>query len=295
GLLDSVVQAVTIVVIDGRTYPLFAFLFGYGIVQLHRRQLEAGTDERAARRLLQRRNLWLIAFGLVHAALLWMGDVLGAYGLAGLMFVGLFLLRRDRTLLVWAGILTGLLAFFAASSIVGGWAMSGLDLEDVVVGPSLTATQGEPNYLAAMAQRVGFWILLVFGQGLLSLVVPLMILLAFWAARRGILERPLEHARLLRGVAIAGIAIGWLGGVPGMLVHVGAIDIPDHASWLFAGLSSLTGAAAGLGYAALFGLLGGAIARRQAARQDPPRLGFTGAVVAVGRRSLSCYLLQSVL
>src|SRR5690606_13401307 len=126
GLLDSVVQAVTIVVIDGRTYPLFAFLFGYGIVQLHRRQLEAGTDERAARRLLQRRNLWLIAFGLVHAALLWMGDVLGAYGLAGLVFVGLFLLRRDRTLLVWAGILTGLLAFFAASSIVGGWAMSGL-------------------------------------------------------------------------------------------------------------------------------------------------------------------------
>ena len=83
--------------IDSRVYPMFAFLFGYGMVQLYRRQVGAGTPVKAARRLLQRRNLWLLVFGFVHAALLWYGDVLGAYGLAGLIMVALFFKRRDQT------------------------------------------------------------------------------------------------------------------------------------------------------------------------------------------------------
>jgi uncharacterized membrane protein YeiB len=81
--------------IDSRVYPMFAFLFGYGMVQLYRRQVDAGTPDKTARRLLRRRNLWLLAFGSVHAALLWYGDVLGADGLAGLIMVALFFRRRD--------------------------------------------------------------------------------------------------------------------------------------------------------------------------------------------------------
>ena len=57
------------------------------MVQLFRRQVDAGTPVTVARRLLRRRNLWLLVFGFVHAALLWYGDVLGAYGLAGLVMV----------------------------------------------------------------------------------------------------------------------------------------------------------------------------------------------------------------
>ena len=38
-----------------------------------------------------------------------MGDVLAAYGLAGLIMVALFFRRRDRTLLIWAGVGTALL------------------------------------------------------------------------------------------------------------------------------------------------------------------------------------------
>jgi uncharacterized protein len=72
-----------ITVLDLRIYPLFAFLFGYGMMQLFLRQTAAGTSERAAMALLRRRSLWLIAFGLVHAALLMAGDILGSYGWAG--------------------------------------------------------------------------------------------------------------------------------------------------------------------------------------------------------------------
>ncbi|WP_221584867.1 DUF418 domain-containing protein [Microbacterium sp. G2-8] len=294
--LDQVVDALTIVMVDGRTYPLFAFLFGYGIVQMHRRQMSAGADEKAARGILQRRNLWLLAFGFVHALLLWMGDVLGAYGLAGLLLVWLFLRRKDRTLLTWAWILWGLLAVGSLFAVIGGLAMAMIPIDpDMFAGPSMHATQGESNYLLSMLERGGFWFLLTIGQGVVGLVVPIMILVAFWAARRGILENPLEHVTLLRTVAIVGIGVGWLGGVPSMLTHVGVIDLPIHASWAFAGLSAATGAFAGVGYAALFGLIGGAIERRRRGREAPRRLGFTGAVVAVGKRSLSSYLMQSVI
>ncbi|WP_156760333.1 DUF418 domain-containing protein [Microbacterium karelineae] len=295
-LLDQIVQAVTIVAIDGRTYPLFAFLFGYGIVQLHCRQIAAGADERAARGLLQRRNAWLLVFGLVHAVLLWEGDVLGAYGLAGLIFVWLFLRRRDRTLLVWAWILLGLLALGALISIPAAWALSMISLDpSTIAGPDLHAAQAQPDYLLSIGERAAFWPAIVVGQGVIGLVVPIMILVAFWAARRGILEDPGAHLGLLRRTAFIGIAVGWLGGVPSLLVHLDVVALPLHASWMFAGLSAVTGAFAGLGYAALFGLIGAAIERRRAAAPAPRRLGLTGAIAAVGKRSLSSYLMQSVL
>ena len=106
-VLDRVTQLLIITFVDSRVYPMFAFLFGYGMVQLFSRQVAAGTPAKVARRLLQKRNAWLLVFGFLHAALLWYGDVLGAYGLAGLVLVALFFKRRDKTLLIWAIALAG--------------------------------------------------------------------------------------------------------------------------------------------------------------------------------------------
>jgi uncharacterized protein len=44
--LDRVAQLLMITVLDLRVYPLFAFLFGYGMMQLFLRQTAAGTSER---------------------------------------------------------------------------------------------------------------------------------------------------------------------------------------------------------------------------------------------------------
>ncbi len=77
---------------------LFAALFGYGLVQLANRQLAAGRSPSQVRAVLRRRSLWLLAFGFCHALLLFFGDILGAYGLVGLVLAG-FVLREDRTVL----------------------------------------------------------------------------------------------------------------------------------------------------------------------------------------------------
>ncbi len=82
-LLDRILSVLTILFVDGSIYPMFAFLFGYGIVQFARTRTAVGDDPRTITAMLLRRNLWLVVFGLLHAALLFGGDILGAYGLCG--------------------------------------------------------------------------------------------------------------------------------------------------------------------------------------------------------------------
>ncbi|GAB3173216.1 DUF418 domain-containing protein [Myceligenerans halotolerans] len=306
--LDQVADVFIITVVDLRIYPMFAFMFGYGMMQLYSRQIAAGTSEKRAGRLLQFRNLWLLIFGFVHAALLWMGDVLGAYGLAGLLLVWLFLRCKDTTLVVWASVLLGLLAIGTALAVVGAYFTAQLPpavAAEIAAGFQLDDTSmTTDSYLASVGARLGMWVYIVVGQGVLGLVVPIMILLAFWAGRRRILENPGEHLPLLRRVAAIGIPLGMLGAVPGDLYHVGVLRVPDVSAWVFEIVQAFTGFFGGLGYVALFGLVGHAVARRR--RETPaPDVRLTsalhvdgpvaGALQAVGKRSLTCYLLQSVL
>src|SRR5690606_5211345 len=121
--LDLVWQTISLIMLDGPSYPTLAFLFGYGIWQLYRRQAELGVYHATARRLLRKRHLWMIAFGAVHALLLWMGDVVGAYGLAGLVLAAIFLDRRDFALKLTAGILAGLVAMWGVTALVAGVAL----------------------------------------------------------------------------------------------------------------------------------------------------------------------------
>lgn len=306
--LDKVADVLIISFVDLRIYPMFAFMFGYGMMQLYSRQVTAGTSEKRAGRLLQWRNLWLLIFGFVHAALLWMGDVLGAYGLAGLLLVWLFLRRRNTTLVAWASVLLGLLAIGTAFAVVGAYFASQLppaEAAEIATFFELDdASMATTSYLTSIGARLSLWVYITIGQGLVGLVVPIMILLAFWAGRRRILENPGDHLPLLRRVAAIGIPLGLVGTIPGSLYHVGVLGVPEEVSWVFEPVQAFTGFFGGLGYVALFGLVGHAVARR---RREAPEPGVqltsalrvdgpvAGAMQAVGKRSLTCYLAQSVL
>ncbi|MER6626311.1 DUF418 domain-containing protein, partial [Streptomyces sp. NPDC000931] len=291
GALDSVAQFFTVMAVDMRSYPMFAFLFGYGMMQLARRQEAAGADVRSVNALLRRRNLWLVVFGFVHALLLWMGDILGAYGVAGLVLGWLFFRRRDVTLVVWSAVLTFLMAVGSALSLLalpfvsesdGG--AGGLDMNE------MAGNIGDPSVLSAATDRLLNWPLVSIGQGLLGLVVPTAILLGFWAARRRFLEEPGSHLRTLRRVAVVGIGVGWVGGLPEALTQVGVLDLTGDQGLMLTFPHMLTGLFGGLGYVALIALVAHRLQER----------GRTGGVVvtaltATGKRSMSAYLAQSVL
>lgn len=291
--LDRVAQLLIITFVDSRVYPMFAFLFGYGMVQLFGRQVAAGIPVGDARRLLRRRNLWLLVFGAVHAALLWYGDVLGAYGLAGLVMAALFFRRRDSTLLVWAlalggSLISGLVVMLLVAPLAARFTPTDVTFPNFLAeSTQLAAVESYPE---SILTRLAFWPFVVVGQGLVGLVVPVMILLAFWAARRRVLEEPGAHLPLLRRVAVVGLSVGWGFGLLHGLDHIGLLSLPDQVFWVFFATQGTSGLFGGLGYVALFGLIGHRIASRQAPPGTP-----VVAVTAVGKRSLSCYLTQSVI
>lgn len=284
---DAVWQAMSLIMIDGRSYPLFAFLFGYGMWQIIRRQTAAGVSFDEARRLLRRRNAWLLAFGAVHAIILWMGDVLGAYGLVGVIVAWLLISRRDQTLLIWCICLGSAIAFNAFFGLFGGVMATVFD-----PGGATTFTLPDPaavtSYPESVLLRTGMWLALTLMQAFASLSIPLAVLLGILAARRGILERPLEHLALLRKVAFWGILVGWVGGVATTVTWFGGAWFAAGTDWPISGAHTLTGVAGGLGYAALFALIAGSLSRRA---PSP----VVGALTALGKRSLSGYVAQSVL
>ncbi|MCK9873857.1 hypothetical protein MRI28_30265 [Nocardiopsis dassonvillei] len=180
---DRAVRFAMIVGLDLRAYPLFAFLFGYGMMQLFLRQRAHGTSERTAVALLRRRSLWLVVFGFAHAALLMAGDIIGSYGVASLVLVWLFIRRGDRVLLAGAAVFALLIAVPAAQA---AWSLAAHGLEGV------GGAGAEPSYLAYAAQeedplaaagtRLVTWAFVTLAGGLLSFGGFAMILLGFWAA-----------------------------------------------------------------------------------------------------------------
>jgi uncharacterized membrane protein YeiB len=266
--LDRIVTGVQVTLVDGRAMPMFAALFGYGFARIASKQ--AGDWPRT-RRLLRRRSRWLLAFGFCHALLLFFGDILGAYGLAGLLLLGV-LRWRDRTLLVFAGlwlVVHGAMITFNGIRI----ATHG--------GPADAMAAADP--LAAIGERLVLWGVLT-PMLLIELLVPF--LLGVWAARRRLLEEPHRHVAALRTAAVTGIGLTVVGGLPLALldarIWTGAATAPAVLAYVVHGL---TGIAGGLGYAALVGV----VASRAAA---PGRV--VTALAACGQRSLTCYLSQSV-
>lgn len=268
--LDRAVAAVQVLLVDGRALPMFAALFGYGLVRLADRQAAAGSDWPGVRRVLRRRSRWLGVFGACHALLLFFGDILGAYGLVGLLLVG-FLRRDDRAVLRAA--VAGLVLHVVVHAAFGVLTVN---------APKGDTPAAVADPLGAAAARLVAWSALTPTYFAAS-VVPAF-LLGVWAARRRLLDEPARHRALLRRVAGAGIGAAVVGGLPLALVDAqvwappAAVSVPAYA------LHGLTGVAGGLGYAALVGLV--------AARgQHGP---VVAALTACGRWSLTCYLLQSV-
>ncbi|MFI6280015.1 DUF418 domain-containing protein [Streptomyces sp. NPDC050988] len=331
--LDHAVQFTMIIVLDLRVYPLFAFLFAYGMMQLFLRQTAAGNSERGAARILRRRSLWLIVIGLLHSTLLMAGDIVGYYGVLSLVLGLVFLRRSERALKRWIRAGAVLLVFFAAQPVVSALLRGELGtLGDAGAEPGFMAYAAqEGNWLTAAQTRLETGLFITFLASALALVGGgyVVFLLGFWAARRRVLEEPGRHRTLLRRTAVIGITVGWLGALPAALAHVGALDVPADAQSEEGALTLLrdvTGNAAGLGYVAAVALFvhwwssrgarvgagAGADAGTGAASAGAGAGAGVGAgagagmsvgagatvvtaVAAVGKRSLSCYLAHSLL
>lgn len=94
---------ITEVLADGKMRAIFSLTFGAGVYLLIDRLSRKGAAEDAAD-IHYRRMLWLMLFGMLHAYLIWDGDILFYYAVLGLV---LYPLRKlsPRALLIAAGLI----------------------------------------------------------------------------------------------------------------------------------------------------------------------------------------------
>lgn len=267
----------------------FSFAFGLGLALQARSAERAG---RSSRRLLLRRLGVLAVLGLLHATLLWSGDILVTYAVVGLVLLPLRA-SPPHTCLWWA---VGLLAVPALLVVAGGLLLAATG---AAADPALVAAQ-EPYAALAEQLRAGYtsgsysgmlrarlteWrTVLPFALASSPLVAG-MALLGMATARAGVLDDLERHGPLLRRVATIGLAVGLP--LSALYAVAGVLDpaATSGAGIAAQGLVFVATPVLALGYAAT-------LARVALAR---PGARVVRQLAAVGRMALSNYLLQSVL
>ena len=266
--LDSAVTWLIATFVDGRAFPMFGLLFGYGVAMIVRRQTALGP--KGVRRLLWRRALFLVAVGFLHAMLLYVGDILAAYGV--LLLLGAWAVRwTDRWLLIVAAL------FFVFVALPSAGSMSvATDPPDHSMLP--------PDLFSMLSHRITVQPVIML-LGPIGFACPFLI--GLWAGRRRILEDAERYRRLLTVTAIGGISVAVLGAQPVSLMLAGVTDVPSSGALTVLGpLHDASGVLGGFGYAAAITLL----ATRLGARRGR----VVEAIAATGQRSMTCYLAQSV-
>jgi len=212
--IDSAVETILILAVDLKALALFSLLFGAGLaIQFERL---AKSERRTS--LLVRRLVVLLAFGLIHLCLIWNGDILTEYALAG--FIVLPLLFGPRWLLAIAAL--AFLGLYLAMQVFpppGLWPGTAALSQDVMEAHRIYPTGGFLDVLAFRLREIPLF------AALHAYIFPRTIglfLLGAFAWRTGILRNPRRH--LLFSIAAACIGLG-------------AALILCHAGGFFAGTS----------------------------------------------------------
>lgn len=283
--MDRWLDTVIYVVVQGSFFPLFSLLFGIGFALMGQR---LGARGAAFVPIHLRRMAVLALIGLVHAVLVWSGDVLLTYALLGALLPAL-----DRLSPRWLG-LSGVLGIAGTSGLIlllaGLFAVMALS-PDAAAGwaPAMEAVRadvdaqaqayGHGSYLQAVVQRVqdlGSNLQAVFLNG--GQVLGLFLIGAAMV-RSGALVHRLAHDRLWW-------CLRWLAWPLGLAASVLAWRLsPFNPPWemqatamLSQAIKTIAGSLMGLGW-----LAWGLHAQR-----------WLSPLVPAGRMSLTTYLTQSV-
>jgi len=286
GHADVVVQTFINAFIQGKFITIFSFLFGMGFaIQFSR------AEARGARFLgfYPRRLVALALLGLIHGILIWGGDILLTYALAGAILL-LFRKRKQKTLLWWAGSLFSLPIVISTTFLCLCYSRFRRPWM-VPKPPDLTKVQTVINIYAhgsvtqilrqnwvEFKQQLPFQLFALYAVGLF--------LLGMWVWRAGIVQRLDEYKPILKRACVWCLPLGAVISAYSAIVH--AVLPPNSVSlWgFFGGITFLPGAhILAAGYISALALL----------FLDDNRRRFLLPFAAIGRTALTNYLAESVI
>jgi len=196
--IDSMVGTILTLAVESKAFALFSLLFGAGLAIQFERLANSGRRTL----LLVRRLAVLLAFGLIHLCLIWNGDILTEYALAGLIVLPFLFGPRWLLAIAALGFL-GLYLAMQAFPPPGLWPGTAALAQDVIEAHRIYPTGGFIDVLAFRLREI-------------PLIVPLhvyifprtigLFLLGALAWRSGILRNP--PRRQLFSIAAACIGPG---------------------------------------------------------------------------------------
>jgi uncharacterized protein len=281
---DTVGRATELLVrlfIQGKFYSLFSFLFGLGFaVQL----LRAEAKGVRFGPLYRRRLLVLLLIGLVHAYLIWMGDILTSYALVGFLLF-FFRSRKPRTLLVWAIILMLVPLLLTAGFVAGGGGSFGSREEfEILVQDSMNA-YSEGSFSEIMARRAEDALFVTVATLFGAPSILAWFLLGAYFARERLFQDAAGRLFLFRRIWRWGLGLGLVGN----LIFTISMEYADPISPSILSLVGMLGYTFG-GPALCFFYISSFVLLWQ----DPAWQRRLSPIAAVGRMALSNYLFQSI-
>ena len=269
-----------------RGLPMFATLLGVGIgmifVSLERR----GYPLRARRGVLARRYGFLFLFGLMHKTLFFTNDIMTAYGIAALILC-LFIGWSDKALYALAGAAFALNAVLRAPGVFAAFSSTA---EPIDSSPARIFDLGD-RIAAGLAN---FWVYPAMGVIEMLAFFPLVVVGFVWG-RRGLFGDVVGNARMLRGWALLAAVVIPALGIPWGCGEIGALG-PGWAAG-FNAANEVAGMLTGPGILAAIALACRPLQSRidASGTLPPPAQTLAQPLVALGKRSMSGYLGQTVL
>ena len=290
-IYDQVTHFIVHFLIEGKFYSIFSFLFGVGFALQIARAEDRG-DTNAS--VFKRRLGWLLVIGLLHAYLLWAGDILSVYALVGFVLL-LFRRKSNESILRWAAVLvavpvvTYVILYIAFVAFAPPDAIAGFDASQLERWNTSVREVGEGGYLQNVS---GYNLQYIVGRNM-GLIIQMrlpkilaMFLLGMYAYRRGVFQDVSAHRRLIRKVMVYGLALGVIGNV--LMAALAGNEAPFPPSP--AALIGVIGYAFGVPSLAL-----GIIALVTLLWQKADWRRGLSYLAPVGRTALTNYLLQTVI
>lgn len=265
------------ILVQGSFYPIFAFLFGYGLNMQYEKAI---ARNQPFAKMMSKRLLILLAFGLIHALFIWSGDVLFSYATLGFILL-LFIRIPAKWLTTIAVILytiPGILLYLLMKL------MSNLEdsfSEDLTNQPQIEKALevfGNGSFAEIFSFRAVEWLVFGLSSTFLGLFIVLPIIL-FGAAMSKV--KVIERAHALKGklmiVGVIGLIIGlWIKALP-------FIQSPSYENFQLQ--ATFGGVFLAVGYASIFLVLTTSEKFRS----------FFSPLGKAGRMSLTTYIMQSVI
>ena len=177
------------VLVAGKFWVLFSLLFGMGFAVMSSR----GGHGAAFRGRYLRRCVALLGFGVLHAVLLWPGDILHAYAITGVLLLAFGEISNRARLVLGIGLYGAVALITALSgglvSLIPAGEMGDLAaMAEKMEAAAATASQvyAHGSYFEVVAQRAGD-LLSLSAQGLV-MTVPMALgvfMLGAWLVRSG--------------------------------------------------------------------------------------------------------------